>query len=72
MWPDLISWGIDPVSEEFQDWQKRPLDPVDPVAYPDAIRVRIRDEGTVRHEAVRLAPGVSNDGSKEALVLWIG
>lgn len=69
--PELISRVTDAVVEELQDWQKRPLDPVYPVVFLDAIRVRIRDEGTVRNKAVHLALGIRNDGSKEVLGLWI-
>ena len=37
----------------------------------DALRVKIRDEGTVRNKAVYLALGVRPDGTKEILGLWI-
>lgn len=37
----------------------------------DAIRVKIRDEGTVRNKAVYVALGVRPDGTKEILGLWI-
>lgn len=37
----------------------------------DALRVRIRDEGTVRNKAVYLALGVAADGTREVLGLWI-
>ena len=37
----------------------------------DALRVKIRDEGTVRNKAVYVALGVRADGRKEILGLWI-
>lgn len=37
----------------------------------DAVRVKIRDEGTVRNKAVYLALGVRRDGTKEVLGRWI-
>src|SRR6185312_2580029 len=37
----------------------------------DALRVKVRDEGTVRNKAVYLALGVRADGRKEILGLWI-
>ena len=46
MSPDLIGRVTDAVVEELQDSQKRPPDPVYPVAILDAIRARIRDVGT--------------------------
>ena len=41
--------------EEVREWQNRPLDPVYPVVFFDALRVKIRDEGLVRNKAVYLA-----------------
>ncbi|MDR6201369.1 transposase-like protein [Paraburkholderia graminis] len=39
--------------------------------YFDALRLKIRDEGTVRNKAVYLALGIRADGRKEVLGLWI-
>ena len=50
--PDLISRVTDAVLEEVREWQNRPLDPVYPVVFFDALRVKIRDEGLVRNKAV--------------------
>jgi len=69
--PDLISRVTDEVMEEVRDWQNRPLDEVYPVIIFDALRVKIRDEGTVRNKAVYLALGFTMDGHKEVLGLWI-
>lgn len=49
----------------------RPLDALYPIVYFDALRLKIRDEGTVRNEAVYLALGIRADGGKEVLGLWI-
>lgn len=40
---DLISTITDAVLKEVSAWQQRPLDPVYPLVFFDAIRVRIRD-----------------------------
>ena len=69
--PDLISRVTDAVLEEVKAWQTRPLDPVYPVIFFDALRVKIRDEGAVRNKAVYLAIGIRLDGTKEILGLWI-
>ena len=42
-----------------------------PLVFFDALRVKIRDEGTVRNKAVYLDLGVRPDGTKEVLGLWI-
>lgn len=69
--PDLISVVTDAVLEEVAAWQARPLEPVYPIVFFDALRVKIRDEGFVRNKAVHIALGVRADGTKEVLGLWI-
>ena len=69
--PDLISTVTDAIVEEVTAWQARPLDRVYAVVFFDALRVKIRDEGTVRVKAVYLALGVRTDGAREILGLWI-
>ena len=69
--PDLISVVTDAVLEQVTEWQNRPLDALHALVFFDALRVKIRDEGTVRNKAVYLALGVRPDGTKEILGLWI-
>jgi len=68
---DFISSVTDAVATEIAAWQARPLERVYPVIFFDALRVKIRDEGTVRNKAVYLALGVLRDGTREILGLWI-
>jgi transposase-like protein len=69
--PDVISTVTDAVLEEVTAWQQRPLDRLYPVVILDALRVKIRDEGVVRNKAVYLAIGISREGTKDVLGLWI-
>jgi putative transposase len=69
--PDLISAVTDAVLDEVATWQNRPLEPVYPLIFFDALRVKVRDEGLVRNKAVHIALGVRADGMKEILGLWI-
>ena len=69
--PDLISAVTDAILDEIAEWQNRPLEVVYPLVFFDALRVKVRDEGTVRNKAVYLALGVRADGRKEILGLWI-
>jgi len=69
--PDLISTVRDAVLDEVAAWQQRPLDPIYPLVFFDAIRVKIRDEGMVKSKAIYVARGVRADGAKEVLGLWI-
>ncbi|MBK9000875.1 MAG: IS256 family transposase [Myxococcales bacterium] len=69
--PDLISRVTDAVMEDVAAWQSRPLDAVYPIVYLDAIVVKIRDQGVVRNKSVYIALGVTVQGNKEVLGLWI-
>ena len=69
--PDVISTVTDAVLAEVTAWQQRPLDACYPVVVFDALRVKIRDEGTVKTKAVYVALGVRATGQKEVLGLWI-
>jgi putative transposase len=69
--PDFISTVTDAVFAEITVWQSRPLEPMYPVIFFDALRVKIREDGVVRNKAVYLALGVLPDGTREILGLWI-
>src|ERR687897_1213544 len=69
--PDLVSAVTDAVLEEITEWQNRPLEALYPLVFFDALRVKVRDEGTVRDKAVYLALGIRADGRKEILGLWV-
>ena len=69
--PDLVSAVTDAVLDEIAEWQNRPLEALYALIFFDAIRIKVRDEGTVRNKAVFVALGVRPDGTKEVLGLWI-
>ncbi len=69
--PDLISRVTDEVMGEITAWQTRPLEPMYPVVFFDALRVKIREDAVVRSKAVYLALGVLPDGTRDILGIWI-
>jgi putative transposase len=69
--PALISNVTEEVIEEVKAWQNRQLDAVYTIMYLDAIQFKVRDSGHVRNKAVYLAIGVTMEGLKEVLGLWI-
>jgi putative transposase len=69
--PDLVSAVTDAVLEEVAEWQNRPLERLCALVFLDALRVKVRDEGTVRNKAVYVALLVRLDGTEEVLCLWI-
>jgi len=69
--PGLISSVTDEVIDEVKTWQNRQLDKVYPIMYLDAIQFKVRDNGHVKNKAIYLAIGVTMEGYKEVLGLWI-
>lgn len=69
--PTLISTVTDAVTNEVKIWQNRPLEALYPIVYLDAIRVKVRDTGHVINKAVYLAIGITLDGVKEVLGMWV-
>jgi transposase-like protein len=71
--PDLISRVTDAVLNEVRDWQSRALDRMYPIVIFDALRVKIRDADSrmVKNKAVYIALGVTREGAREVLGLWI-
>ncbi|BAU44196.1 Transposase, Mutator family [Leptolyngbya sp. O-77] len=69
--PTLISQVTDAVSDEVRQWQNRPLAKLYPIVYLDAIHVHVREDGRVSNHAVYVVLGVTLDGIKEVLGLWM-
>jgi putative transposase len=68
---EFISSVTDAVMVEVTAWQARPLEPMYPVVFFDALRVKIKEDAVVRNKAIYLALGVLPDGSRDILGLWI-
>ncbi len=67
-----------PVSKETisgiaarQEWASRPLDAIYAAVFIDAIHVEVRD-GPVANRPAHAAIGVTVDGKKDVLGLWMG
>jgi transposase-like protein len=68
---DTISRITDKVIEEMQSWANRPLDPIYPVVFIDAIHLKVRD-GQVTNRAFYVAIGVTVEGHRDILGIWAG
>jgi putative transposase len=68
---ETIAKITDEIAEEVLAWQRRPLEPLYPVIYLDAIVVKVRDGGHVRNKSAHLAVGVDLDGVKHVLGIWV-
>ena len=55
----------------MSEWQNRPLDPVYPVLFIDAIHLKVRD-GQVTNRPFYVVIGVTVDGRRDVLGIWAG
>jgi putative transposase len=59
------------VVEEMTTWRNRPLDRIYPVLFIDALVIKVRD-GQVANRPAYIVAGVSADGDRDVLGVWIG
>jgi putative transposase len=68
---ETVSRITEKVSAEMQEWSSRPLDAIYVAMFIDAIHVKVRD-GQVTNRPAYAAIGVTVDGHKDVLGLWMG
>src|SRR6266567_3128438 len=69
--PTFISNVTEEVLEEVRQWQNRPLEALYPILYVDCLVVKVRESQRVKNLAVYLALGVTMEGQKELLGMWM-
>ena len=66
-----ISAVTDKIISKVKEWQARPLEPIYPFVWLDAIHYKIKDGGKYISKAVYTILGVRLDGKKEVLGLYL-
>lgn len=66
-----ISHITDRIIDHIEQWKNRRLERVYMVVWMDAIVFKVRQDGKVIDKAVQIAVGLSNNGYKEILGMWI-
>lgn len=67
----LISKVTNAVIEQVVEWQSHPIDSIYPIMYLDCIVFKIRQDKQVINKSKYLALGVTLEGRKELLGLWL-
>jgi len=67
-----ISKITDKVWELVESWQNRPLAPIYPIVYLDALHIKLKRDGKTENVAVYNVLGVDLEGQKEVFGHWIG
>lgn len=68
----MVSDITDKLLPQIEEWQNRPLAPVYPIVFIDAIHFSVRDDGVIRKLAAYVVLGINDDGHKEVLTIVIG
>ena len=67
-----ISRVTDKILPIVREWQQRPLESLYAVVFMDAIHFHVRSEGQIIKKAVYIAIGLSMDGKRDVLGMWVG
>lgn len=68
----MISSITDKVMPLVQEWRSRPLDSIYPIVYLDGIFFKVRSEGKIVQKCGYTILGITRDGMKELLGIWLG
>lgn len=68
----MISDITDKVIPRIDEWKNRPLDPIYPVIYIDAVHFSVKDAGIIKKRAAYVILGITREGMKEVLGLYVG
>ena len=70
--PELVSKISEKIMPEVNAWQNRPLDPIYPFIFMDAIHYKVKDNHQYVTKAAYVVLGINMDGNKNILGVWIG
>lgn len=68
----MVSNITDTILPKIKEWQNRPLQEVYPIMFIDAIHFNVKEENRIVKKAAYIVLGVSLEGSKEVLGIWVG
>lgn len=69
---EMVSKITDRIAPEIKEWQQRPLEAVYPFIFLDAIHYKTRSDGHILNRAAYVVLGVTVEGNKDILGIWIG
>jgi putative transposase len=69
---ETISNITNKVIEKANEWQSRPLEPIYPIIFMDATVLKIRVDRVVKNIAAYIMLGITIEGKKEIIGIWIG
>lgn len=70
--PALVSKVTDKILPQITEWQSRPLEPIYPIMYLDAIHFKVKKENRIVTKAAYTVLALTVTGHKDILGIWIG
>ena len=70
--PELVSKISEKIMPEVTAWQNRPLEAVYPFVFLDASHYKVKENHQYQTKAAYVVLGVTMDGTKDILGVWIG
>ena len=70
--PELVTKITEKIMPEVTAWQNRPLEPIYPFIFMDAIHYKVKEDHRYVTKAAYVVLGITMDGRKDILGVWIG
>ncbi|MEG1142412.1 MAG: IS256 family transposase [Clostridia bacterium] len=68
----MVSNITDTIMPKIKEWQYRPLQSVYPIIFIDAVHFNVKEDNRIIKKAAYIVLGVTSDGFKDVLGIWIG
>lgn len=68
----LVSKIVEKITPDVTAWQNRPLEPLYPFVFMDAIHYKVKENHQYVTKAAYVVLGIRQDGRKDILGVWIG
>lgn len=68
---NVLTEITDRILPDIKAWQNRPLDEMYCIVWLDAMHIKVKEEGQVRHKALYNILGINKDGYKEVLGMYL-
>ncbi|RJR13043.1 IS256 family transposase [Candidatus Parcubacteria bacterium] len=69
---EMVSKITDHMLPQIKEWQNRPVEPIYPFVFMDAVHFKVREENQIKSKAAYVVLGINLEGFKDILGIWIG
>ncbi|MCT4564034.1 MAG: IS256 family transposase [Maledivibacter sp.] len=69
---EMVSKITDRILPQIKEWQNRTLETIYPFVFMDAVHYKVREDGQIKSKAAYVVLGITMDGIKDILGIWIG